>query len=317
MAAMMREMTSPKPPFESHVRFRAMNVAVHIVAVNASPYALEAAQAEVHECEARWSRFLASSELSRINNRHTDQPIRLSAETFELVAASVEAWRATDGRFDPTILPSLRAHGYDTTFAEIQLRGDEVEPMWSPGCIAIELDPVTLEVTLPPGLQLDLSGIAKGHTADRVVGALLATGATGAYANLGGDIRVAGQGPSSRGWIIGVDDPFDGERTICTMAIVDGGIVTSTRLQRQWTRGGETQHHLIDPRTGAPARSGVAAVTVLTATASTAEVLAKAVFVDGLDGGLELLADHGVTGLLVDDEGRVHYGAGVEAFIIA
>ena len=294
-----------------------MNVAVHIVAVNASPHALEAAQAEVHECEARWSRFLATSELSRLNRRHTDQPIRLSPETFDLVTAAVEAWRVTDGRFDPTILPSLRAHGYDTTFADIQQFGDDVEPMWSPGCIAIDLDPHTHEVTLPSGLELDLSGIAKGHTADRVVGALLATGATGAYANLGGDILVAGQGPSSRGWIIGVEDPFDTSRTLCTMAIVDGGIVTSTRLQRQWIRGGEIRHHLIDPRTGAPARSGVASVTVLTATASTAEVLAKAVFVDGLDGGLELLAEHGVTGLLVDNDGLVHYGAGVEAYIIA
>ena len=314
---MVEPTTSSPEPHVEHLRFRAMNVAVHLIAIDASPGALEAAAAEVHECENRWSRFLPNSELSRLNDRDTGT-VALSEETYELVSAAVDAWRVTDGRFDPTILPSLKAHGYDATFADISPDdGDEVEPMWSPGCIAIDLDPLNLTVTLPTGMQLDLSGIAKGHTADRVVAALVASGASGAYANLGGDLRVAGSAPSDHGWVIGVEDPFDRHRTIVTIALRDGAVVTSTRLQRQWTRGGVPQHHLIDPRTGAPARSGVAAVTVITSSASTAEVLAKAAFVDGLDGGLELLAEHGVTGLLVADDGNVHYGAGVEAYIIA
>ncbi len=91
-------------------------------------------------------------------------------------------------------------------------------------------------------------------------------------------------------------------------------MATSTKLRRSWTRGERTLHHLIDPRTGLPAETGVASVTVVAGEAWRAEVLAKAAFVAGLDDGRALVEEAGATGLLVTDDGAVVELAGLAAF---
>jgi thiamine biosynthesis lipoprotein len=122
--------------------------------------------------------------------------------------------------------------------------------------------------------------------------------------NLGGDLRARGVAPAPHGWVVAVDDPLD---TGCTgvLALAGGAIATSTKLRRAWTRGDRSLHHLIDPRTGEPAESGLASVTVVAGDAWRAEVLAKAAFVAGLDGGRALIEDAGGTGLFVTDDGDV------------
>jgi thiamine biosynthesis lipoprotein len=92
-------------------------------------------------------------------------------------------------------------------------------------------------------------------------------------------------------------------------------VATSTSLRRRWTRAGEPVHHLVDPATGAPARSGLAAVTVVAATTAWAEVLAKAAFVAGPAEGAARLRDAGVTGLLVHDDGRTEQLAGLRELV--
>jgi thiamine biosynthesis lipoprotein len=166
-------------------------------------------------------------------------------------------------------------------------------------------------VHLPVGVRIDLGGIGKGTAADLVVGELLTAGAEGACVDLGGDIRVGGTGPEAGTWRIDLDPDLEGGRTF---RLAEGAVVTSTRARRAWTRGGVPQHHLIDPRRGAPAASGLRSVTVVAAEAATAEVLAKAAFVAGPDAGRILLGEHAVTGLLVDDRGHVEHLPGLEAF---
>ena len=102
--------------------------------------------------------------------------------------------------------------------------------------------------------------------------------------NLGGDLRARGDAPPPHGWVVDVDDPLATGRT-GLLALAEGAIATSTKLRRAWARGDRTLHHLIDPRTGAPAESGLASVTVVAGEAWRAEVLAKAAFVAGRDDG--------------------------------
>jgi thiamine biosynthesis lipoprotein len=103
--------------------------------------------------------------------------------------------------------------------------------------------------------------------------------------------------------VIEVDDPLATAR-VGRLALRAGAIATSTRLRRSWTRDGRTLHHLIDPRTGAPAASGLASVTVIAGEAWRAEVLAKAAFVAGPEAAI-VVAEAGATGLLVTDAGEV------------
>ena len=154
---------------------------------------------------------------------------------------------------------------------------------------------------------------ARVSPADLVSQALLDAGADGVLVNVGGDARVAGESPRSEGWIVEFENPL-AFGPLGYARLAGGAVCTSTRTKRKWTRGGEPQHHLIDPATGAPSWSGLASVTVLSSEAWWAEILAKAAFVAGPRTGRALLASHGVTGLLVSDDGRVDELEGLEAF---
>jgi thiamine biosynthesis lipoprotein len=293
-------------------RFRAMGTDVEVLAVGADADAmtsLGALAAEALEVrEARWSRFRPTSELCRLNES-AGAPVVLSPSTYSLIARAVAAWRDTDGRYDPTVLAALEAAGYDRDFDAVARSDAGAAPDHTdvPGCGHVELDDVVHAVRLPPGVALDLGGIGKGAAADEVSSELLdagAPGVTGVLVNLGGDLRARGEAPTPRGWVVAVDDPLHTGGT-GLLALATGAIATSTRLRRTWTRGERSLHHIIDPRTGAPAESGLASVTVVAGEAWWAEVLAKAAFVAGVDGGAALVEDAGATGLLVTDDGDV------------
>ena len=294
-----------------------MGCDAQIVVTGGRPGLAADARARIEELETRWSRFLPGSELSRLNAL-AGTPTVVPPETFDVVAMAVEAWRLTAGRFDPTVLHALVAAGYDRTFEDVvAARHTSVFGVPTvPGCAGIELDAALRSVHLPAGVALDLGGIGKGRAADLVVGELLAAGAAGACVSLGGDVRVAGEPPDgAAAWPVGVADPWDLARDLCVLRIVDGAVTTSTRLRRRWAGPSGEVHHLLDPGTGTPAWSGVAAVTVVAAEAAWAEVLAKAAFVAGPQEGIALLAASGADGLVVGDGGAVHETAGFERFL--
>jgi thiamine biosynthesis lipoprotein len=133
---------------------------------------------------------------------------------------------------------------------------------------------------------------------------LRASARRGVLVNLGGDLRAVGEAPHPHGWIIEIDDPL-GTGATGMLSLATGAVATSTRLRRAWTRDGRELHHLIDPRTGRPAASGVASVTVIAGEAWRAEVLAKAAFLAGAEAGPRLVTDAGATGLIVTDDGAV------------
>ena len=299
-------------PLADPARFRAMGTDVEVLAVGADDAAMATLGALAADAlerrEARWSRFRSTSELCRLNDA-AGSPVVVSGDTFALIARVVDAWRDTAGRYDPTVLAALEAAGYDRDFDTVPHDADApaVEHPPVPGCAGVELDSLVSAVRLPRGVALDLGGIGKGYAADGVSGELLEAavpGVRGVLVNLGGDLRARGEAPAPHGWVVDVDDPLDTGRT-GLLSLGEGAIATSTRLRRAWTRGGEVQHHLIDPATGEPAASGLASVTIVAGEAWRAEVLAKAAFVAGVAEGAELVVRAGATGLLVTDDGEV------------
>jgi thiamine biosynthesis lipoprotein len=285
--------------------FSAMGTHAHVLVVGPAallPRALE----RVADLERRWSRFQLASEISCLNSAG-GEPMAVSPETFLLVSRAVEAWRLTDGLYDPTVLHALRAAGYDRSFADPACavhRSAEAaaDGQPSPGAGGIELQPTLRAVRLPAGVAFDPGGVGKGLAADLVVAELLAAGASGACVNLGGDVRVGGEAPTRHGWVMGVDDPVAPGRVVPVR--LDGeAVVTSTRRLRRWTRGGRAMHHLIDPRTGEPSTSSIHTATVVAAQAWWAEVLAKAAVVAGPDAGGALLDRHGAGGWLITPAG--------------
>jgi thiamine biosynthesis lipoprotein len=291
-----------------------MGTEVHLVAVGAHPDVLELGRRHIHELEALWTRFREDSEISRLNSA-APRPVRVSPETIELVRRSLEGWRATSGAFDPTILGDLVALGYHSSFERL---AEEAPPPPFPrrreGAAGVVVDQRNQTVRLPEGAAIDPGGIGKGLAADIVAEKMLEAGARGVCVNVGGDLRVAGRPPTPAGWTVGVDDPFGGP-PLTTLTLQDGAIATSSRLGRTWMRSGVLRHHLLEPATGEPASTRLAAVTVVAGRGWWAEVLAKAIFLAGPTGGVALLQQAGATGLLLDDNRRLTAAPGMEAFL--
>ena len=269
-------------------RFRAMGTDCHLQVVEGDGSLCDLGEAIVRADEQRWSRFLPDSELSTINAR-AGSPVAVSAATASLVRRAVDAGRATLGWFDPLLGEQVRAAGYDRSFDELSSRPPVLPAPSAPTSPSPPTVVGDRVVAIPPGTRLDLGGIAKGHTADRVLATLLAHGAAGACVNIGGDLACAGESPDGRGWWCSLD-----HRPGWAIGLSHGGVATSTTTRRRWrTADGTDAHHLIDPTTGCSSTTTVRSATVVAADAATAEVLAKAVVLAPWVEAEAILESHG------------------------
>ena len=278
----------------------------HVIVVGGADRHLELAVDRIDELERRWSRFVPTSEVCRLN-ASAGRAESVSRDTVVLVARAVDAWQLTGGAFDPTLLDALEQLGYDRTFTDIadRERDHGLAPMLAvdrpaPTDIRVGED----AVCLPPGMRFDPGGIGKGLAADLVAELLLAEGAAGALVNLGGDVRVVGLGPTGDAWTVGIEHPVVAD-PIALVGLRSGAVATSTILKRSWRVGDEVRHHLIDPHTGWPADSDVALASIIAGEGWRAEVLAKAALLRGADRAFDLLGD-GTAGLVVGRDGTVH-----------
>jgi len=288
-----------------------MGCLAHVVVVGGAHELDRMAERRLRALEAKWSRFIPDSEVSRLN-RAGGAPCRVSADTFELIERAAAAWAATGGAFDPTVLPAVIAAGYDRSYEQLDHDGEAADPIVSPGCAGIRLDRRSRLVILPPGVGIDPGGIGKGLAADIVVRDLLAAGALGACVNVGGDVRVEGIGPEEGDtWIVAVEDPTDATREIDRYHLAAGAVASSSTLLRAWVRGGVPMHHLIDPASGEPARTGAIASTVVAGEAWWAEALTKAALISGADAP-KLLEQLGTPGFVVMEDGQVLESTGLD-----
>jgi thiamine biosynthesis lipoprotein len=273
-----------------------MGSSAHVLVHGGPDGLLDHAVRRIEQLEERWSRFRPDSEVSRMNASSGCLTI-VSPDTYLLVERSVEAWQASDGAFDPTVLGALIDLGYDTDLAELPCVGrcDRLEAVGhddartvadarpAAGCGGIELFPALPAVRLPAGIALDPGGIGKGLAADLVSAELTDRGARGALVGLGGDLRVRGAAPGGHSWAIAIEDPFVPDADLTVLAIDHGAVATSSTLRRRWHHGGRVVHHVIDPATGRPAIGDLVAATVVADDCWRAEAAATALLVTGPD----------------------------------
>ena len=303
-------------------RFRAMGTDCHVVVrvrasgVDARSLA-DLAERRVRELETLWSRFVPTSDTSRLNAAAGD-PVEVDPATVELLRRADAARTATHGWFDPFLGRALVELGYDRTFDDVvgaapgpatptptptPRRPPIGEPLRGPS--PLRLDAALGTATLTGGAAFDPGGIGKGHAADLVSAELLGAGAVGALVNLGGDLRVRGSNDADS-WRIDVRNPFDESLPpVLEVGLVDSGLATSSPLRRRWRTGdGRAAHHILDPRDASPAAIELAAITVVAPDASTAEMLTTAVALAGPVHGAALLSRHGAQAWAVGMDGR-------------
>jgi thiamine biosynthesis lipoprotein len=168
---------------------------------------------------------------------------------------------------------------------------------------AVRLDLERSRARLPLGCRLDLAGVAKGWTADRVADHLATVGPC--VVDAGGDIAVRGRPYGLAGWPLSVVDPRSPDDDLALVLLRDGGLATSGTDHRRWLAHGRSRHHLIDPRTARPARTDVLTASVIAPTTTDADVHAKVAILLGARGGLAYLRRQGLAGLLVRQDGHV------------
>jgi FAD:protein FMN transferase len=253
----------------------------------------------------QFSRFEPDSELSRLN-ADPRETVPVGPEMARLVRGALEAAALTDGLVDPTLVAEIEQTGYRAHFDAVAVplvgalaRAPDRSPAAASAAarwqgITVDRDAGT--VRRRPGTHVDSGGIAKGLFGD-LLGDELA-GHEGFAVDAAGDVRFGGTGRLRRP--IQVASPFD-DSFLHVFELTEGAAATSGIGKRSWVdQDGRPAHHLLDPRTGAPAFTGIVQVTALAPSGVEAETLSKAALLSGPDGARGWLSHGGV--VIYDDQ---------------
>jgi thiamine biosynthesis lipoprotein len=295
------------------------------VLVVTDPAALGRARAiadtELAAVDLACSRFRPDSELSMLNA--ADGALTPISELFaQLIEEALRAAELTDGDVDPTCGGALVAAGYDRDFDELRAEAgrpaaaaqDAPQPPLVraaagpgpiPGWRNVRLNRQRNVVQLARGAQLDLGSTAKAWAADRCAGLIADAMGCGTLVSLGGDVAVAGP-PPGEGWRVRATDDHRAGASAAgqTVTIRSGGLATSSTTARAWNSGGRPMHHIIDPRTGVPARSPWRTVSVAAGSCADANIASTAAIIRG-DAAPGWLAGSGLPARLVRHDGSV------------
>lgn len=269
------------------IEFRAMNTTIMLAAEGEQAIeGMQATKAFIDDCEQRFSRFLPASEVTEMN-RFAGEWLQVSDELMEMLQLSQKYHEETHGIFDPAILVDLKQAGYDRSMDEIRAKGGAVPVSTSlrtfrSSYTEVELDPASMSVRLPRGMEIDLGGIAKGWIV-RQAAFLLHRYSEICGVSAGGDILFIGSPADGMDWDVYLEDPRDPSQMLAQLHIPAGAVATSSIMKRTWRQAGKSQHHLIDPRTGSPAKTDWLSVTVICPDVIAADVFAKTILIGGRD----------------------------------
>lgn len=257
------------------------------------------------EIEAVLSRFRPQSELSQLNAR-SGEWVRVGDVLFSAILAARHAAEATDGLYNPLVLPALLGIGYTQSFENLE-RDQTTSTDWEgtiPAWDSLEIDMERTAIRLPYGSTIDLGGIGKGWAAEWVARRLKAYGPC--LVDAGGDLVACGVPKGESGWTVQIANPLHDEQNLLPILIYDSAVTTSGTTYRRWLQNGQRRHHLIDPRTGQPAITDVLSATVVHPHAPTAEAYTKAVLLLGSVEGLAWLNQQPYTaGMVVCEDGTL------------
>ncbi len=263
--------------------------------------AIDRAFDEIERIEELMSTEMEGSQIYKLNHSGTSW-VKLSTEVINILKSAQKFAKLTDGCFDPTAKPLV-----DLWMDKTKKEGK----MPDPGELKEELELVNWNNLMidedknrarfrENGMKVTLGGIAKGYAVDRACEVLSNNGINSALVNLGGDIKAFG--PKS--WKVGIQDPRKEGELLGKIEIENEAIVTSGDYRRYHWLGSMRIHHIINPKTGRPAK-GCISVTVIADNCMEADALSTGIFVEGPEDGLETLNEMELPGLIVDSEEKI------------
>lgn len=289
---------------KARIEFRAMacdnvvEVFSHSAAM--AEEAANAAMREVKRIEAKYSRYLENSVVSKINRAAGGAPVDIDAETAQLLAYADVCFQQSGGLFDITSGILRRAWNFK---ADRPPSTDAIAPLLPLiGWPRVVHTPT--EVSLAEaGMEIDFGGFGKEYAADRAAAVLLSHGLHHAFVNLGGDVVVTGPQANGESWNLGVRHPRHAEAMMATLPIASGAIATSGDYERFLEFEGRRYSHILDPRTG-EAVAGWQSVSVLAPSCLVAGSISTIAMLKGSDRAKTWLDQSGCDYLAVDATGK-------------
>lgn len=245
----------------------------------------------LNDIDGKISRTLETSEIYQVNANSGKAPVKVSPETFQLVATALDYAKRTDGKFNPAIgnLVTLWNIGHEEAKVPDQELIEQARELSD--YQLIEMNEASSEIYLKKeGMAIDLGSIGKGYAADAVYAYLEEQGFNSAIIDLGGNIYAMGRKPDNKLWKIGIQDP-EKERgnKVGMIQVEDKTIVTSGIYERYFIEDGKVYQHILDPDTGYPVDNEISSVSIVTKHSTDADALSTTLFLLGIEDGLKFI----------------------------
>ena len=279
---------------------------------------------DLEQNELSWR--IESAEVAQINKAAGGEGIAVSTKMADLLKRCLQISEGSDGALDVSIGRLSRLWDIDTWAAatdpqDYELPGEEdiAQALATTGWQKIRLEQQadnTPVVSIPAEMQLDLGAVGKGVALDEIRVTLEEhPEVSGAVISAGGSILTYGNKPEGGAWQIAVTDPLDPSNSVGILTLEGGYCVsTSGDYERYVEVDGVRYHHILDPRTGSPARSDVAGVTIVTTDGFLSDALSTACFVLGREEGQKLLEKYDAEGLFIDHTGQITMTDGMQQY---
>ena len=274
---------------------------------------IDAAIAEVTRVENLVSDWKPETQISEVNRKAGIEPVSVNNEIIQLIKRAIKVSKLTDGAFDISYAAMDKIWKFDGSMKEMPSEEAIKKSVAKVGYQKIILDEEKGTVFLKEkGMKLGFGGIAQGFIADNIRTLLKSMGCTSGIANVSGDIATWGKQPDGKPWTIGIVNPMNKNKIFATFPLVDSSVETSGTYEKYVILNGKHYSHIINPKTGYPAE-GIVSVTIFAQQTEMADVLAKGVFLFGVDGGLNLVNQlKGIECIIVDDKGKIFASKGID-----
>lgn len=249
-----------------------------------------------------FSTYDSNSVISRLNRLPQNEKIKVSARFIDMLELAHKFYRDTQGAFDPTLAPLIRAWGFGGGGYKKTPTPQELEAAKKrTGFERLKWDRNLLVVWKTNDLMLDINAFAPGWAADLIGKMLQEYGIYHYMVDISGEILFKGTKIGGESWIAGIETPSKnlGEKVQIAFKIKDLALATSGNYRQFFSEAGEIKGHILDPRTGGPVKHQISSASVLAASAAEADVWSTALMVLGKE-GLDLAEKHGIKVLLLE-----------------
>lgn len=264
--------------------------------------------AEITRIEDLISDWKSTSETSLINVNAGIKSVKVSDELFDFIDRCIHISKLTNGAFDISYAAMDKIWKFDGSMTEMPSAEAIKQSVSKVGYQNIALDKEKGTVFLKlKGMKIGFGGIGKGYSADKAKALLQAMGVKAGVINASGDMNTWGVQPDGKPWKVGITNPINKKKVFSWFDLTDESVVTSGNYEKYVKFNGTTYTHIIDPRTGYPAH-GIFSSTIFSKNAELNDALATAVFVMGVETGLDFINQlNGVECVIVDENLKIYY----------